>query len=169
MTKAPTNSQSIVGAVYREDETSLRKLLASGAPIDAKDSDGRTPLMHAVLATPPNKRIVEFLLDHDANPNIHDKGQAWTALHFAARDGYSEIVKMLIQHGAQVDAVDVFGNSPLWRAAFNVPRNPTCLECLSVLLDAGSNPDLANKSGISPRGIAMDPGWEAALRLFDGK
>jgi ankyrin repeat protein len=158
----------IVGAVYREDLSKLEAILASGVPIDAPDSDGRTPLMHAVLASPVSERVVAWLLSKGADANAHDNGQCWTALHFAARDGNPEIVHLLIQSGAKVDALDAFGNTPMWRATIAAPRNPGCVECIGLLLEAGADPDMANSSGVSPRVLAQDPGQEAALRLIQG-
>jgi len=41
----------------------------------------------------------------------------WTALHWAARNGRSDIIKMLIERGANIDAVDCANCSPLMYAS----------------------------------------------------
>ena len=40
-----------------------------------------------------------------------------TALHKAANNGYEEIVKLLLAHGAEVNAISHKGHTPLHRAA----------------------------------------------------
>jgi ankyrin repeat protein len=58
--------------------------------------------MRAVLASPVSERVVAWLLSKGADANVHDKGQNWAALHFAARDGNPENVRLLLQSGASV-------------------------------------------------------------------
>lgn len=55
-----------------------------------------------------------------------------TALHFAAVNGREEAVRVLIAHGANVNAVNTFGNTPLHEAASG--DNPSIVQ---MLLDAG--------------------------------
>jgi ankyrin repeat protein len=160
-------NERLVGAVYREDFPKLEELLAGDSRTNVQDADGRTALMHAVLATPPSARVVKFLLDRGANPNVHDKGQRWTPLHFAARDGSAEIVSLLLSSGAEVDSIDIFGNTPLWRATFSALGVSSCLDCAIILLKAGANPNAANNSGVAPRHLAEGPGWENVRNVLD--
>lgn len=46
--------------------------------------------------------MVKGLLEQGANPNISEDGE--TPLHVAALNGFSEIIKELVEHGAHVDA-----------------------------------------------------------------
>ena len=75
----------------------------------------------------------------------------FTALHFAAMESQAEVVSILVAVGAEVDARDRWGNTPLWRAVFNSRGHG---ETVLALLAAGADPDLANKSGVSPRALA---------------
>lgn len=138
-------------AVYRKDETELLSELASGADINVADADGRTPLMHAVLAADAEVSWVRTLLQLGARTEMADRGQGWTALHFAARDQKAEIVKLLLEEGAPVDARDGLGHTPLWRATMS--RSPNRL-LIKELLDRGADPDAANRDGVSPRKLA---------------
>ena len=60
-----------------------------------------------------DSKMVQFLIQNGANPNIKDKEQNWTALHFAASGQKLEVVTKLLDLGAIVDTEDIFGNTPL--------------------------------------------------------
>ena len=74
----------------------------------------------------------------------------WTALHWAAAEGYGQVVKYLVDGGrgaATVDATDDEGCTPLWSAAYNGEY-----QVALALLAAGA--DLAPK-GKASGGAAM--------------
>ena len=153
---------------------SLIKLLAAAAAadIDARNGDGLTALQLAIILlrernlarrTDPlynyltrasrafgSRRIackddvVSALLD--AGARINAKTDSWpraTALHFAVGDPGG--VLMLIERGADVDAIDAPGRSPLHWAAENVD-----LECIVVLLLAGADYESTDVEGETP-------------------
>jgi uncharacterized protein len=90
----------------------------------------------------------------------HADAQGFTALHFAAQQSQVDAVAALLAAGAPVDALDRFGNTPLWRAVFN-DRGRSGV--VGLLLGAGADPDIANASGVSPRALAERMGASAAL------
>ena len=49
--------------------------------------------------------MVELLLENGANCNIQDK-QERRPLHWASYVGYVEIIKLLVQYGADVNCLD---------------------------------------------------------------
>jgi len=60
--------------------------------------------------------IVIYLLQHNANPDVPTvRGE--TPLHLAARANQTDIIRILLRNGAQVDAKarvsNVFSNTPL--------------------------------------------------------
>ena len=66
----------------------------------------------------------------------------WTALHFAAREGHVDAVKVLIEAGCNLEAVDRVRSTPLHRAAaLGHPR------VLAALLDAGAPLEARDSSG----------------------
>jgi ankyrin repeat protein len=141
-------------AVFRKDYRALDQLLRS-EDIDSRDEDGRTPLMYAILAEDADPVMIEYLIQQGANVTTTEQ-QGWTPLHFAARDQKFEIVKILVDHGAPVDAVDVFGNTPLWRCIMSTfPMN---LAVVDLLLEHGADPGRKNNHGVSPLDVAQTMG-----------
>ena len=141
-------------AVFRKDFAALEELLKS-ANVNSRDQDGRTPLMYAILSEHADVRMVEFLIQHGADINVADK-QGWTPLHFAARDHKLDLVKILVDNGAAVDPVDVFGNTPLWRCIMSTyPQNSAVVD---DLLARGADPDHKNKHDVSPIDVARTMG-----------
>lgn len=127
-----------------------------GLSINCGDHYGRTALIYSIInLSGARAESVRYLLEQGADPNCADSGQNWTPLHFAARDNRLDIVTLLLDSGAEVDPVDSFGNSPLWRCVMNCGDN---YEVVRALLAAGADSYLKNKSGNSPYDIAKSAG-----------
>ena len=148
------NADDLVTAVYRQDFARIERL-ATPSTINGRDEDGRTPLMHAVLAEDANPEVVRLLVRLGADVNAADKVQKWTSLHFAARDLKQSVVQALIELGANAHATDVFGNTPLWRAIMNRGATPGLIR---ILVEAGSDPQAKNAHGVSPLDTARNVG-----------
>lgn len=116
--------------------------------IELADKDGRTLLIHSVLAK--NFGILQWLITAGANVNAKDK-QGWTALHYAVQNHLSEFVQLLVSHGADVNAQDEYGNSALWRAVFASQGRG---EIIKFLMTNGGDPNLKNFRNISPIQLA---------------
>jgi hypothetical protein len=96
-----------------------------GAHLDRTTLGGETALHKAVQGRQP--RAVEALLQMGADPNIRSglsgcaagrqPGMSWTPIFRAALFGLTDVVRMLVQAGAQVNAVGSVGWTPLHYAA----------------------------------------------------
>ncbi|KAI7822609.1 hypothetical protein BC939DRAFT_453767 [Gamsiella multidivaricata] len=83
-----------------------------GAPLDAFDKDGLTPLHTAAKHVAPFeicKLLVERTVHHiDRTCIIAGR----TVLHYAAQNGYADLVSLLLQHHARINPLDHKGNTP---------------------------------------------------------
>jgi ankyrin repeat protein len=98
-----------------------------------------TPLEVAVEKD--SEEIVELLINAGANVNISNGAAAWTPLHTAASRGRCDMMNMLIEGGANIEAQDINGATPLFKAWGNG---------LELLLAEGANVYAMNSSSSTP-------------------
>jgi ankyrin repeat protein len=114
----------------------------------ALDREGRSPLHYAALA---NRRAeAEERLAAGDDPNLGDQ-RGFTPLHLAAQEGSLETARLLLDHGAEVDPVNTFGNTPLSVAVFNSKGRG---DLIAFLRKRGADPFRANDYGKTPVGTA---------------
>jgi ankyrin repeat protein len=140
--------KGLAEAAFVCDFVRVRELLHRGASVDARDEDGRTPLISAVLGG--SVGLLGLLLESGADINARDR-EGWTALHFAAQEHEVEIARILVARGADVNAQDDDGASVLWRAVFSSAGRD---EIVQLLLQNGAKENLANKAGETARQLA---------------
>ena len=133
----------LAGAVGVGDAGSVVAALDSGAAVDARDSDGLTPLM--IAACHARTDLVKLLLDAGADLFTTDSRAGATALHKACQGGSAEVVRLLLGAGAFVDAVAAStGHTPLMDAVwFKQP------DVVAVLLEHGASLNLGTHYGFS--------------------
>jgi ankyrin repeat protein len=96
----------------------MELLLANRADVNAGNNDGYTPLHGAVSygKNDTRKSAVKILLERGANPNAKTSRDGETPFHKAVSRGDIEIVRLLIDYGADVNAVSKFGVTSLYFA-----------------------------------------------------
>jgi ankyrin repeat protein len=107
------------------------------------DGDNWNLLHMALLSVSeaPRADVVRRLIGLGVDVNARDR-RRWTPLQFAARSRTPAVVKLLIDAGAQIDAEDDEGITPLHRSVMGKPRN---LEAIEQLLAAGARTESARK------------------------
>ncbi|CAG2216107.1 unnamed protein product [Mytilus edulis] len=104
------NCSSLFNACKTGDIDLVRVLLRYSADINLADKDMITPL-HAACMSNNNTKLILKLVESNANVNIADKtGQ--TPLFKSICNGYTDIVDILLRHGASVDIRDKSGFPP---------------------------------------------------------
>jgi len=118
-------------AVEMGDLARVKRLVETqGADVNEIDNRGIWPLLAA--ATDGNTAMVKLLLQLKANPNRHDQYQ-YTALHEAASLGFRNVVEILIDAKADINARDINDITPLGYAE----RSPS-LETAELLREYGA-------------------------------
>lgn len=112
--------------------------------METEPEDG-TPLNLAVMDRLP--RVVYRLLIEGADINEkNDNYNGLTSLHIAVRLKYLNIAKMLLENGADANAVDNSGSTSLHDAASFLGTE----KIVKLLLNHGANVDTKNNSGFTP-------------------
>lgn len=140
-------------------------------PDDQREAD---PLL-VIAAARGDLAEVELQLGDGGDPNIARESDGWTPLLFAAQDGYTDIVNVLVSAGADVDR----GTDDNWTALMIASQNGH-EDTVAALLAAGANPRvgrasnwtalhsaaLRNRPGIVGQLLAAGAPTEAAERGF---
>jgi ankyrin repeat protein len=143
----------LVAAIRNGEQATVRKLLARGANILARDEAGATPLMHAALNA--DIAVMQLLLDNGASVNAETPTKS-TALLWGLHD--ADKVKLLLEHGARVSDDTIYGASSLPRGA----------KVLKLFADAGSNLNLS-KNGYTTLMAASRSGSLETFQLLIAK
>jgi uncharacterized protein len=153
-------------------------LLRHGADVHSKDNAGWTAL-HFVCYT-HDIAIVKMLLEEGANTNAKDNA-GMTPLHVASTTSVSgkyklktgktdwsptgktnyDIVQLLLKNGADANARDIFGQTPLYRAA----TSPN-VEIVKLLLENGADASVRAEDGKTALDIATEKGYKETVNLL---
>ena len=143
-------------AEYGDAEV-IALLLDAGAPIDGPDKDGATALHQAT--TTGNAAALELLLARGADVNARS-GDRRTALMLAPSPAE---VRRLWEAGAELEAADTAGSTPLITAA---RRGES--EVVRALLEIGADVGATTDRGASALHIAAEqPSWRPVPELID--
>jgi len=79
-----------------------------------------------------------------------------SALHCAAKAGFLKVIDLLIEKGANIDAIDNKGETPLFEAIRSTIKNREKLHrAMESLLKKGADPNIKNNNAMSPLQIAQ--------------
>jgi hypothetical protein len=155
-------NKALRSAAWNGNNEEIVKLIRKGANITAKDDTGWTALHLAA-----NKRYYQtcaLLIEQCAKSNGGVKrfitaktSRGSTALHLAAGSGCADICSILITKGANVNATDRYGSTPLHEAvAGSSLDRMTMINAAMVLLAAGADPNIK-------RDVDSYSAWDLAI------
>ncbi len=104
----PDGHTALMFAAFNGHSEIVLKLLEEGADLEKRDYMGRTALLYA--CTGPFPETVKILLDKGAKPNVVDSDEHFSPLMHAAAEGNLNVVKILIEYGADLSLKDVDGD-----------------------------------------------------------
>ena len=128
--KKTNGATALIVAVDNRKDDAVKALINKGANVNTADNDGWTPLIFA--AKHGHLPTIQALLSA-SDIDIHAKNpDGKTALHVAAVRDKDHVVKVLIDHGAEVNArthdgrtllgaVANRGHLPTWNALLSAP------------------------------------------------
>ena len=141
---------SLHSAVYGYcGSEAVQKIIDHGAHVNAANSNGDTALLLACSAA--QIELVRLLLKANANPNVvNANGEA--SLHGAIAASCSEeTLQDMIDHGADVNATNKRGRTPLLLSCFYRQ-----IDSVKVLLGARADPTIVDEEGFSCLHAAID-------------
>ncbi|XP_011635023.1 ankyrin repeat domain-containing protein 16-like isoform X2 [Pogonomyrmex barbatus] len=118
-----------------------------------------------VAAQAGNMSIVKYLSKHtdEFKVNVKNKDMK-TPLHCAAQFAREDVLKYLLEKGAEVDALKRADWTPLMLAC--TKSGPTAHECIKALLAAKANASFRNKDGWPSLFIACRTGDEESVNIL---
>ncbi|NXQ87118.1 ASB10 protein, partial [Nyctibius grandis] len=133
----------------------VRLLLGFGADPEAVSEDGYKPLH--LCKSPDSIECVRQLLQHGARVNSQTEEEEDTALHVAARHGLADHVQLLLRYGAELEARNEEGQTPL-NAACAQPHQPQDMDryyrVCQLLVESGASINAADRDRQHPLHLA---------------
>ena len=160
------------GAIKPDDDRTVKSLLSRGFDPDTLDPKGLSGLYLAIREPAPKiakmliewpKTNIEIRTAQDESPlmmaalsgqielaralikrGAHVNKTGWTPLHYAATKGHLDLIQLLLENYAYIDAESPNGTTPLMMAArYGSPA------AVKLLLEEGADPLLRNQQGLN--------------------
>jgi ankyrin repeat protein len=187
-TQNTAGKTALMVACERGKSSLVKQLLDRKADPNLAGRDGATALILAAQNDQPD--IVKILLQNRAEPDKEDNN-GWTALSTAAYRGsarcvqiladrsktdlsrgllfatlseHKDVLKILLDYGAEVDSRSSDGRTPLMLAASKGNK-----EIVNMLLQAGADPSLTDQSGVTAESTAAAKGFREIVELLHGR
>jgi ankyrin repeat protein len=148
-------------ALFANDAATFETLLAAGLDRNVPADNGITPLMAAAML--PNQRFLEVALANISVVPKQSDGKGRDALHLAILNRQAANVWILLSKGVDPNHEDIRGSTPLM-AAFQ-GRRPSA-KIVQMLLKAGANPAMVDRSGLKARDFALSFNDPAILSML---
>jgi ankyrin repeat protein len=159
----PDGQMALIAAIREPSPKVVRTLLSTKkTQVDLKNRAGETPLMMAAIQC--DLDIARQLLARDAAVNK----TGWTPLHYAVSSAsvmpaqQTEMVKLLLENYAFIDAESPNGTTPLMMASFYGRE-----ESAYLLLQEGADTAMRNQQGLGAADFARKGNREALAKAIE--
>jgi N-acyl-D-amino-acid deacylase len=152
---------ALIEAARVGDLESIRLLVSKGADVNAASGNGATALTEAVLFG--RRDVAAYLLDNGASVKTRTSVIGHRILSLASMRGDAEIAKMLIEKGAEVNAQDAMGHTPLMWGAYS---DRGAAQLVRTLIEAGADVRARSNSGESAMTWALRHGNAKVMELL---
>ncbi len=146
----PNGEPMLVVAARAGFEPTVDALLRAGAKVDAKNGFGDTAIMVASLGG----HLVLVRKLHARGAEINPSG--WTPLAYAAAGGKTDVVRYLLEVGANLNALSPNGTTALMMAVRGGHA-----ETVDLLLAKGADVNIRNETGASALAWATRGGYDS--------
>ena len=156
-TKSENGQTGLYLAMQEDSPKVAAVLLASPAlNLEAANAVGETALMMAALQG--NVVWAKKMLERGAK--VQKPG--WSPVHYAAAGPSTELLALLLDRGADINAVAPNGNTPLMMAARHGPE-----ESVRLLVQRGANKRLQNDRNLTAADLARNGDRIYLLKMLD--
>ncbi len=155
-TLGPTGESGLLMAVRDSTLKVVEVLLkAPKIKVESRSAQDESPLMLAAING--LTEVCKQLIAADADVNK----PGWTPLHYAATKGHLDIMNLLLENNAYIDAESPNGTTPLMMASqYGTP------EAVKLLLKAGADPMVKNSLGMMALDFAIRADRPDAIQLL---
>jgi ankyrin repeat protein len=151
------NGQAALLVALRLPAPAVAKVLIAhpDTKVEVRSDKDESPLMLAAIKGEVD--LCRQLIARDADVNK----PGWAPLHYAASSGNAQVVQLLLDHYAYIDAESPNGSTPLMMAAMYGSA-----EAVKVLLEAGADVEVKNSIGLSALDFAQKAGRNDSVALI---
>lgn len=194
---AANPDSALLEAAAAGDARGAARALDAGAQIETRDDRGRTPLLLAAandhvdvarllvgLGADPNAQderhesawlatgvtgsvaMLEALLPAGPDMTIRNRFGGISVIPASER-GHVDYVRRVVQTDIDVNHVNNLGWTALLEAVILGDGSPPYQEIVGILLDAGADPSIADKEGVTPLEHARAKGYGEIARTLE--
>ncbi|ODT51984.1 MAG: hypothetical protein ABS59_09315 [Methylobacterium sp. SCN 67-24] len=196
MTSASAATADLLAAVSSGNLAEVSRLIAAGTDLEQRDGQGQTPLLRAVAGNHVAVAKALLAAGASLNAQAANQDTPWLlagasgrseiiaamlplkpdlslrnryggdALIPACERAHVETVKLLLTSGIDVNHVNNLGWTCLLEIVILGDGGPRHQQVAKLVLDAGANPNLADKDGVSPLAHARKRGQSEVAKLI---
>lgn len=196
MTSAGAATADLLSAASSGNLAEVSRLIAAGADLEQRDGQGQTPLLRAVAGNHVAVAKALLAAGASLNAQAANQDTPWLlagasgrteiiaamlplkpdlslrnryggdALIPACERAHVETVKLLLTSGIDVNHVNNLGWTCLLEIVILGDGGPRHQQVAKLVLDAGANPNLADKDGVTPLAHARKRGQSEVAKLI---